>query len=579
MPVASDATSWEIWWEFNKEPLLERRHHDDGPETGSADFFLGQVRRGGPLDLLRPTAQDLVERVVPALAQLMAAERNRDITTACLVALGKIGRDAPGVDLDTVLAGSLTRDDQEIRETAVLALGITGRPRAVPMLEALLRGDADGKQLLQRQEVDERTRAFAAYGLGLIARRSDDPRLRQQVHDRLWTALHDREAKTRDLRVAAVGALGLLRPPEQKPAQRLVWQAVDGLWDWVAQDFGRSEELVQAHAPVAIARLLGRGTSDQHQRSKERCLALLEGRERVGVQLQQSAAQALGELALAEAVSPDDAAVSRALRQCAERPGDRLARNFALLALGKIGGAANRAWLLQSYPRSHKVTERPWVALALGLCVAAERSADTQAKPDDVVAGMLLEDLEELRNPEVRGAVAVALGMTRHPSAAPALLAQLRDNEGQERLAGHLAVALGLCGDRVAVEPLIAVLDRSTRRPFLMQQVALALGRLGDRRAAEVLVDGLRGAESTAVLAALAAALGRVGDRRALSPLLQMLSNQELTKLARAFVAASLGAIGDKEPLRWNVPLCVGSNYFAAVDTLTNGSTGVLDIL
>jgi len=31
--------------------------------------------------------------------------------------------------------------------------------------------------------------------------------------------------------------------------------------------------------------------------------------------------------------------------------------------------------------------------------------------------------------------------------------------------------------------------------------------------------------------------------------------------------------------LPWNTPLTVDCNYAAAVDTLTNGATGVLDIL
>jgi hypothetical protein len=58
-----------------------------------------------------------------------------------------------------------------------------------------------------------------------------------------------------------------------------------------------------------------------------------------------------------------------------------------------------------------------------------------------------------------------------------------------------------------------------------------------------------------------------------------MTADTELTKLARAFVAAALGGVGDADPLRWNLPLVVDCNYAAAVDTLTNGATGVLDIL
>jgi hypothetical protein len=37
--------------------------------------------------------------------------------------------------------------------------------------------------------------------------------------------------------------------------------------------------------------------------------------------------------------------------------------------------------------------------------------------------------------------------------------------------------------------------------------------------------------------------------------------------------------VGDKDPLPWSTPIAVGMNYQAAVDTLINGRTGVLDIL
>ena len=41
----------------------------------------------------------------------------------------------------------------------------------------------------------------------------------------------------------------------------------------------------------------------------------------------------------------------------------------------------------------------------------------------------------------------------------------------------------------------------------------------------------------------------------------------------------SLGGVADKEPLPWNVKIAVGNNYRAAVETLTNQLSGILDIL
>ena len=44
-------------------------------------------------------------------------------------------------------------------------------------------------------------------------------------------------------------------------------------------------------------------------------------------------------------------------------------------------------------------------------------------------------------------------------------------------------------------------------------------------------------------------------------------------------VAAALGGVADKDTMPWNVPLSVDVNYATGIDTMTNGTTGVLDIL
>jgi HEAT repeat protein len=155
----------------------------------------------------------------------------------------------------------------------------------------------------------------------------------------------------------------------------------------------------------------------------------------------------------------------------------------------------------------------------------------------------------------------------------------LRDNENQETLAGYFCVGLAMLGDQSCVVTLSEILERSKRRPFLLLQAAVGLGRLGDRAANDRLIAMMRESDSVAVLAALANAVGQIGDRRAIDALIEMTKNDELTKLARAFCAAALGGIGDRSVVPWNMPLSRDSNYAAPVDTLTNGATGVLDIL
>lgn len=58
-----------------------------------------------------------------------------------------------------------------------------------------------------------------------------------------------------------------------------------------------------------------------------------------------------------------------------------------------------------------------------------------------------------------------------------------------------------------------------------------------------------------------------------------MLFNESLGELSRAFAAVALGGVADKEDLPWNSKLSCNINYRAAVETLTDKSAGILDIL
>jgi HEAT repeat protein len=568
-----------MWWEFNKEPYLagHRPEQQVLPVSGSDDFYLGTRRQPLRLDLLSPTDADLSDKIVPTLAKMLARESNRDIQSACLVALGKVGLDGAGVELEKVLSDLIRRDNQEVRETAVLALGIAGREKALPLLIALVRDTPEGRKLSDRREVDDRTRSFAAYSLGLLARRSDDGDVKQQVHDALWPLLDDKALRDRDLRMAAVTGLGLLRAdPQQGAHKRLAWQCIEELLDWYGRDQGRGDELLQAHASIAIARLLGRGSSPLHQRCKELFASELEASKRRANPILQSACVALGMLAVPQEEHADDAAFSQLLQRYYSRGTDRQARYFAAISLGRIGGASNREWLLGALTRANSATEKPWVAMALGLVGHAAR---VESGVDRTVAQVLLDELSDCNNYDTRAALAVAVGLTGWEGAVPVVLRMLGDNEREERQAGYYCVSLALLGDRAASVEVASVLERSLRRPFLLQQAAIALGRLGDREAAPQLLAMMKENDSAAVLAALAVAIGEIGDRRAIDPLIEMTGDDQLTKLARAFVAAALGAIGDKDPMPWSVPISKDSNYAASVDTLTNGATGILDIL
>jgi HEAT repeat protein len=577
-PVITEEVSWQAWWEFNKDEFLQLGTlSQTAPTTGSDDFYLGQRRTEAQVDTMQPTLLDLREHIVPALVQLMGRERNRDIQSACAMALGKVGLDATGIDITHVLAGLIARDDQEVRETAVLAIGVAARPQGLPLLLSLLHDDAQGRKLAARAEVGDRTRAYAAYALGFLARRSEDGSVKQAVHDALLAILRDKAINHRDLRTAAVCGLGLLvASPERSAHKRLAWQTVEELAHWYQLDLGRGDETIQAQASIAIGRLLGRGTSPVHERMKELFVVEFTATHRRSNAILQSAALALGMLCQAGEVHAKDTAFSLGLRQQYDRGTDRLSRYFALMALGRIGGAANRQWLLQAYTRGHKATERPWIVLALGLIAQASARAGTV---DEAFTRLVIDELPNAPKQEPQAAYAVALGLSGDGNAVGFLMKHLRDNETQENLAGYSCVGLALLGDPIAAPLLGEVLERSQRRPFLLLQAAVGLGRIGDKTATQRLLDMLGRSESVVVLAACATAIGQIGDKRAIEPLIAVTKNDQVTKLARAFAAAALGSVGDRSLLPWNMPLSRDSNYGAPVDSLMNGSTGVLDIL
>ena len=58
--------------------------------------------------------------------------------------------------------------------------------------------------------------------------------------------------------------------------------------------------------------------------------------------------------------------------------------------------------------------------------------------------------------------------------------------------------------------------------------------------------------QSVQKLGAVATAIGFIGDRRTITPLTAALFDAKLTALSRAFAAAALGSIADKELLQWS---------------------------
>lgn len=585
-----DLTTWEFWWEFHKDGYLHVKEavHASGPITGEDRFFLGGVRFG-ERPTLRPTKAQAVDEALPALRRAIDATDQRDIATACMIAMAKVGEDHPTFALVDVFRARLGRRDQEVRETAALAIGIAGRAgHGEAQLLADLVLDRPAGRAAYGGEVDDRSRAFAAYGLGLLADRVADAATQRIACDTLMQALADESIASRNILVAVVHALGLLRVGGDEAQTIAVRRDAEAaLTRFFDRDGGAGLMFVQAHCLQAIARLAAQDPGVD-ARLKARCLAELQGKAVRRVKFHGLDRSAI--LALGERCAPDvdgkgpDAAHSALLAELRGSHVDEQARHFATIALGRIGGARNRERLLAALPAARKAIDRPWVALALGVLAhearATARAAGGDGEPDQLLGAALTGQFAAAREPGLVGALGVAIGLAGWRDAAPALRERLLGDLAKETQAGHLCLGLALMDDRGSVETLRQALGDASRRPLLLQQAAMALGLLGDKTTARDLLDRLHeGGQNLATFAALASAIGRIGDRDTIAPLLGVLDDPSRADLARAFAAAALGGVVDARDLPWSFRISEGINYRAAVETLTNRSSGVLDIL
>jgi HEAT repeat protein len=571
-----DLCQWQFWWEFNKDPFIKLKRAIYGSGrivTGSDECYFTRGKKSDAEDLLRPGQKDIATKVVPKLIQALETVNQRDITSSCLVALARIGMEEDRIL--PLMRARLSESDQEISETAALAMGILASPKAVNDLIALVTDGPAGRELCKRRnEVPFRTRSFAAYGLGLIAHANADIDLKEKIFDALKSIVEADKVSIRDLRIAAINGMRLLRinPTDGEKAEKLLNRTLDTLMAFYNAR-KPNEEQSQAHVPVAIARLLGKEL-DQKDVYKERWMTdLNEGKKSDWIR--QSCALALGVMARAA-----DDKYSKALQIYFDKGRDQQARYFSVMALGLIGGEKNRTFLLRMVEDGKKI-DKAWAALSLGVMNHQLCETDKNAEIDSAAGALICKQLGENKNPEVQGGLAIALGLLKYTKGADEVLAVLRNNVKEDELAGYCCLALGLMGHRDARDEIKSVVEESLRRPERLKQAAIGLGLLGDQSAGEVLIKFLRENNSLAAVSAVAGALGFIGDQRSLDPLNEMLFNKDLTDVARAFAAVALGIVADKEEFPWNSKIAANLNYRANTETLTDkaAGTGILDIL
>jgi len=220
--LGPDLDDWTLWWNLERNAYLGLRARVQSIEA--LDDGQSRVTAAG-----RAPADDTIEReVVPRLLRLVERERDDDVVTAALIALGRL--DPPDVGWPEALSERihaacvrhLSAANQEVRETAALALGLIGDDRCISILVGLLAEDAAGREL-SGGRVATRTRAFAAFGLGLAGQRvraseREEANKRQWITTSLVAALEVHDEAAYDVPVAALIALGLRPLPRSTAA-------------------------------------------------------------------------------------------------------------------------------------------------------------------------------------------------------------------------------------------------------------------------------------------------------------------------------------------------------------------------
>ncbi|HKE01272.1 MAG TPA: HEAT repeat domain-containing protein [Planctomycetota bacterium] len=559
MTSGPDLDSWRYWWGFHRDRFLELKHHVGLPD--------GVVTPEAIPGSLRPAREELARDVVPALLQVVAKESSPMLVASAAIALAVIGEEPDSVY--STLVGCLPSGNRMVSESATISLGILGTPGALVALVDLLGDTEEGRRLCARREVPWRTRATAAYGIGLAGGREGAGHARVRAQDALLRTLAGPDASpTKDVGVATVLSLAMIPDPERR--------AISALRRWFAEHQER-EKLVCAHVAPALGRLLANGAAPDRTAFAEEMATAIEKRDRKSDRwIVSGQAIALG--LVTRAGDPHAPRVARVLQDLVEKDRSRnaLAADFAMMALGEIaatgapGGDLERALLQRATATGGRVSSRAWAALALGVAGHGQ-AKEGRLLPDDPVGGAMLAAMRDIQDPDQQAAFAVGLGLRRHLDAAPHLR-QRMESVNVDESRGFFALGLGLMGARESRGAILDAVRGASRRPALLKEAAIGLALLGDKDVVDVLVGSLEDPENRTFVAqaAVADALGYVGDRRAVAPLLRALRDEDhkRTDSTRVFAAVALGLIGDRDEMPWNSRISMHFNYPAFVETL-----------
>ncbi len=442
--------------------------------------------------LFQPVDDDIRVRVVLPTLITALADRNRDVRAAAAMALGRLG-------LDQALAplSILAQDDRNlfVRTQAVIALGFSGLPGASETLQTLW----------EDEDLSDEIRSFALVGIALNGADEGVLVLSEALSEKRLT-----RAGT-VLRATTAYAAGLHGDPT----------LLDGLKGLSRRWFFKQEPQFRALTAVALGQAGRRGDVPF-------VLGLLDDKDN---QVRRSAAAGLAALAPQLTAADVETLIDRL-----DDEGDLAVRLNLLRGLGRARLDRSSSFLRSTYADA-RYLQRTHHVLALAFDGNAANIP------------LLLEAFGESREPSLRSACAVALGLLGEVGITEELMAAL-ERGGPPLQRGYLALALGLLDppQSGAVEPLEA-LARESNDVEVIRLASAGLGLLGAREALDRLADTVTDDGGAITRAARLYGLGKVGDRATLSRLLAVATDVEQTAYVRAYALQAIADVCDPRDL------------------------------
>jgi HEAT repeat protein len=270
--------------------------------------------------------------------------------------------------------------------------------------------------------------------------------------------------------------------------------------------------------------------------------------------------------------------VLETLQRLAEEATDAQEKNFAIMALGRMGSAKGlddktrneTIAVLKRLLEKEKGLTPPFAALALGL-IGRQFAEEGKPAPEEEIRLPIRKKFEEKGEPKARGAYAVASGLVHDPLAVDKLKEVLKDKNEDKRVRGYCALGLGMIGASDAVDAIKSALKDEADRD-LRVQTAMAAGLLGDPSVIVEVVKILEDKDaSNYELGSAALALGQIGDERAIDALVNIAKDEKkmYPDLTRALAVVALGQIGDRRDVPTLARVATDVNYRAHVAALT----------